>query len=90
MSERNFIVVYDDKMDMCMPYAFSKECRGALEPTCAGGILALFKTRKDARKAINISAAFARLQISQGVSYNHDFLGVERVNVRVLECKELE
>lgn len=82
---KHFIVVWDDDMGLCCPMGWDSDCEGAL---CANaGRVALFRSRAAARKAIRISAAYAKLCNEQGKRANDDFLeGIG--HVKVLECKE--
>ena len=82
---RLFLVVWDDEQGLCVPMAWDTDCEGAI---CAGGStdkLALFRSRKAARKAIDVSAKFAALLRAQGKPANDDFLG-GRSNLRICEC----
>lgn len=58
------IVVYDDESGVCCPMTWDGDCEGAI--CCGSGAIALFDTRKQARKAITISKRFALLQKAQG------------------------
>lgn len=86
MSTR-FIVVFDDDQGVCVPMGWEDDCEGAL---CAYGRhvhVALFNSRADARRAIRISSAYARLRKEQGKPANDDFLAALKC-VKVLPCKE--
>jgi len=89
MSDKTFIVVYDDEQSLCIPYAWDEDCKGALVAICGKQNAACFNSRKAARKAINISTAFARLKKTQGESVCDDFIS-EKHNVRVIECRSME
>lgn len=82
---RLFLVVWDDEQGLCVPMSRDSDCEGAI---CAGGNadkLALFRSRADARKAIDVSAKFAALCRAQGKPENTDFLE-GRKNLRIREC----
>jgi hypothetical protein len=69
-----YIVVWDDGDCVCVPMAWAEDCEGALAPTGDLSPVAMFGSRSAARKAIAISAAFARLGKAQGKPYCDDFL----------------
>lgn len=83
-----FTVIYDDYDCLCVSMVWDQDCEGAL---CAGvGALdkvALFKSRADARKAIDVSAKWAALNKAKGLPHNDDFLGEYRKNLRVVPCQ---
>ena len=83
--ERRFIVCFDDEMGACWPMQLDTDCAGAL---CAlgRGKIAIFRNKADARKAIKISTAYARLRSAQGLGANADFLDQLR-HVKVVECE---
>lgn len=83
MSAQGFIVLWDDNQGMCIPMSWDADCEGAI--CCAGqrDPVAVFALRKDARRAINISAAFARLCKAQGKPENADFTS-GRSNLRIV------
>jgi hypothetical protein len=83
-----FIVVFDDD-DHIFPMAFNADCEGAIECAGANDAIALFETRSDARTAINISAAYARLCLAQGKTANTDFIGasLKCIKIRALAKK---
>lgn len=86
MPTKHFMVVFDDDMSLCMPYGMSKECEGALDnaqPT------ALFRSRKQARRAITISKAHAKLKKLQGVPFSEDFL-LSGSLIKIVECVVVE
>ena len=65
------IVMFDDQMGVCAPMGWDTDCDGAL---CYAGSPVVFPNRAAARKAINVSRAFARLERAQGRRHNSDFL----------------
>lgn len=67
-----FIVVFDNNDGICVPMGWDEDCDGAIEGAWTKPV-AMFETRADARKAINISAAAAKLAIAQGKPANDDF-----------------
>lgn len=84
MTTSRWIVCWDDEMGACWPMGWDDDCAGAL---CAmhDGKIVMFDSRADARKAIKVSTAFARLRKAQGLPVNEDFLdGI--ANVRIVEC----
>lgn len=83
-SSRNFIVLWDDNMGVCCPMGWDSDCAGAI--CCIDKSVAIFPSRKAARKAINISAKYALLCQAQGKPANLDFLGQCRKNLRIVEC----
>lgn len=80
-----FIVLWDDEMGVCCPMGWDEDCDGAL--CCITESVALFDSRKAARKAIDISAKFAQLRRSQGKPVNLDFIGDARKKLRVVPCR---
>lgn len=72
--EKLFIIIYDDGDCITAPMTWDKDCEGAVEAWRPGRPVALFETRADARRAINISAAKARLDQAQGKPTDTDFL----------------
>lgn len=82
---RIFLVVFDDEQGLCVPMAHDAECEGAISAGSKDDTLALFTSRKDARKAITVSAKFAALQQAQGKPANSDFLEARKW-LRIREC----
>lgn len=82
-----FIVVFDDQMGLCSPMGPDSECEGAI--CCHSGRVTLFPTQREARKAIRISAAFARLCAAQGKPANEDFT-TARKHLRILPLSTLK
>ena len=83
MSARAFIVVFDDEMGTSWPMGWDSECAGAIEAT--GCAVALFDSRAEARKAIRISTAYAKLCAAQGQPANEDFLANSKF-VKIVPC----
>lgn len=79
-----YIVIYDDGDMLYFPQSWDKDCHGAICYGNSGEAVAVFESRKDARKAIDISAKFAALEKAQGKPANDDFLGESRKNFRVV------
>ena len=80
------MVVFDDEQGVCAPMGWDAECPGAL---CSAGVLpaVLFPSRKEARAAIKVSVAFARLCQAQGRPVNEDFtVGLKCVRLRPVEA----
>lgn len=75
------IVVYDDECGVCMPMGPSTDCDGAID--VSSGDVLLFSDRKSARRAIRISAQYARLCREQGKPANDDFLGENAMHVKI-------
>lgn len=90
MSEKHYIVVFDDGDSLCVPFGFDASCEGALSAT--RGDVALFASRADANRAIRISTKYAELCDVQGVPANTDFIGDSRkcVKIRAAICKATE
>lgn len=88
MSKSGFFVVYDDG-DHIFPMAFNPRCEGAIECAGTNDAIAYFEKRSDARKAINISTAYAKLCIAQGKPANTDFIGasLKCIKIRALAKK---
>lgn len=82
-----FIAIYDDGDCIISPMGWNEDCDGAIESACPS--VALFATRSDARKAIRISTAFARLNEAQQGTANTDFLPpcLKNVKIRPLEAR---
>ena len=80
----NFIVVFDDTQGACWPMCWDADCAGAL---CGltGSPVALFASRAEARTAIRISTAYARLCKAQGKPANDDFLDAIAC-VKIVPC----
>lgn len=75
---RQFIVMYDDGQGLCVPFTWDDDCDGALCSRGAGETVAVFPSRADARKAIRISNAYAKLCVEQGKPSNTDFTTTPR------------
>lgn len=69
---KGFIVVHDDSDGLCVPYNFDSDCEGAI--CCRSDNVAYFATKEDAKRAIKISIAFAKLLVAQGKPHNSDFI----------------
>ena len=82
-----YIVVFDDDQSFCIPMMWDTDCHGALVAVRGGGAIVLFNDRADARRAIRISAAYAKLRKEQGFPANEDFLSA-RSCVKVVPCVE--
>jgi hypothetical protein len=80
-----FIVLWDDNMGVCCPMGWDDDCAGAI--CCLDKSVAIFASRKAARKAIDISTKYALLCKAQGKPVNLDFLGECRKNLRVVACR---
>ena len=63
---------------------WDEDCEGSL--CCINKTIAIFDSRKAARKAINISAKYSHLCLAQGKPVNLDFVGKARKNLRIVEC----
>lgn len=87
--EQNCIIVWDNGNHI-FPMGFDPECDGAV--CCAGESedIAMFPTIADARKAIKISIAFAKLRFEQAKTVNVDFLGdsLKHVKIRKLKAQQ--
>jgi hypothetical protein len=80
-----FIVIYDDDQGMACPMGWDADTDGAI--CCFDQAVAVFPTRADARKAIRISTAAAKLAQAQGKPVNTDFLGADLKKLRVVPLK---
>lgn len=82
-----FIVCYDDQEALCVPMVWDETCDGAIccEVTKTDNV-AIFTSRKSARKAITISAKWNALLKAQGKIHNEDFEGESRKNLRIMPC----
>lgn len=67
-----YVVIWDDNICISVLMSWDDDCEGAL--CCGSGPIAIFPTRKEARKAINISTLYAKLCRAQGKPANDDFL----------------
>ena len=65
------MVVFDDGQCLYVPMGWDTDCDGAL---CCVGDAVVFPDRTAARRAINISTAYAKLRKSQGLPWNEDFI----------------
>lgn len=81
-----YMVVFDDEQGLILPMTMDADCRGALCAWGRGDTVALFRDRKEARTAINISAKFAALCKAQGTPANDDFLPPCRKFLRIVPC----
>ncbi len=88
MGQKQCIVTWDDG-DHIFPMGWDSDCEGAICSVVSGDQpYALFESPKEARKAIRISTAFARLQREQGKPENTDFSdGLQNVKIRLLKGK---
>lgn len=68
------IVIYDDNVGLTVPQSFDPDCDGALCSMLSDSPVAVFASPSDARKAIRISVAFAKLCKEQGRPVNMDYL----------------
>ena len=82
--DQQFIVLWDDGQGVCAPMQWDTDFDGSL--CLALDSVALFDSRAAARRAINISAKFAALQVAKGIPANLDFLGKARKNLRIVPC----
>jgi hypothetical protein len=83
-----YIVVYDDNESLCFPQNWDDECAGAI---CSDNTrpVALFQTRPEAQRAINISSRWAELNKAQGNAHNADFIDF-RKHLHIRECQTHE
>ena len=84
----HYLVAFSDQ-EFFFPMTWDKHCDGALCATFDGEPPVLFSSRTDARKAIRISTAFARLCKEQGKPCNDDFLDDIKC-VMVIPCVTAE
>lgn len=76
------IVVWDDD-DHIFPMGWDADCQGAICSCSSVSPIAVFNNHKEARTAIRISTAFAKLCKEQGKSANVDFLGDCLKNIKI-------
>jgi len=86
MKPTQFIVAYDDGDCIFLPMQWDADCEGAICSTSRPDSVAVFPSRKEARRAINISRAFALLEKAQGKPYNSDFTE-ELKNIHIVPLK---
>jgi hypothetical protein len=82
---KHFIIVFDDEIGACWPMGWDADCLGAVS-AMTDGTVALFTSRADARTAIRISTAYAKLCKAQGKPANDDFLDAIAA-VKIIEAK---
>lgn len=84
----NFIVVWDDQQGLSCPMSWDSDCDGAICGWLKGPV-AMFSSRQEARTAIRISTAHARLLIEQGKLKpdGSDFLGAAAKCIRIVPLK---
>ena len=84
---KGFIVVFDDDQGMCCPMAWSED--SGKQDTLEGSALsaAVFPSRAEARKAINITAAQAKVDKLRGNAANTDFLPPAVSCVKIIPLK---
>lgn len=84
-SAKGWIVVFDDEMGACVPFSCDTDCPGAI--CYSDGDIVVFETHLEARMAIQISAAWARLQAARGDVVNTDFTeGRKHLRIRRLRA----
>lgn len=86
----SYIVIWDDGMGLSFPMGWDDDCEGAICGCGYSGGIAAFVSRADARKAIRISAANARLLIEQQKlqkENSSDFLGRAAKNLKIIPLK---
>mgnify|MGYP000614904636 CR=1 FL=1 len=69
-----FIVVFYDGNCLHIPMTWDADCDGALCCSSIEEAAAVFHNRADAKKAIRVSTAFAKLSKEQGKTVNEDFI----------------
>ena len=69
------VMFVDEDSAITVPYGLDQECEGALQSYSKGNPPVIFESRSAASQAIKISVALAKLQQSQGVPHNDDFIG---------------
>lgn len=76
------VIITDDAL-FHNPLTWNDECAGSLRCSSPDDTAALFTSRADARKAIRISSAFARLEKEQGPIFNEDFItGLKNIHIQ--------
>lgn len=82
-----YIVVYDDEANVCVPMGWDEDCDGAICTSSYQAGVAVFPDRKAARRAIAISTAFVRLRFAQGLPDSEEFTA-SRKNIRIIKLVE--
>ncbi len=81
-----YIVVFNDEQGALWPMGWDEDCKGAL---CGTDMTrrppVLFNDRASARRAIRVSAAFAKLCAAQGLPVNEDFRDAIKC-VKIVKC----
>ena len=86
MKTTKYIVMYDANDGICIPQGWDEDCEGAL---CCSNKPVIFTNHKDAKTAIAISVAFAKLRKAQGKPENEDYLGNYLKNIKIAPCEEV-
>jgi|GEM_PF-1644225 len=88
MKKRNkpagFLVVYDDQDCLHIPFTWDRDCEGAICSGSSADGFAVFPSKAEARKSIDISTRFNALLKSQGKIRNEDFENPSRKNIRIV------
>lgn len=86
-----FIIIYADNDQLTCPLQWDADCEGAVHCWMGGKEpVAVFKDRKAARKAIEISVAWNRLKAAQDENANDDFTNPAlRKHLRIVPLIEL-
>ena len=85
---KGFIVVFDDGQGLCCPMAWSKD--PGKQDTLEGSAVsaAVFPSRSEARKAVNITSAQAKVDELRGKPVNSDFLSPAVSFVKIIPLKD--
>jgi hypothetical protein len=86
-SQSQYIVIYDDNCGLCVPYSWDDDCEGAIVTGGKDDTVAVFSSRKDATKAIQISTTNATLRRLQGLIWNSDFNPANRGYIRIVRLQ---
>lgn len=79
-----YIVMWSDfDGGLVQPYTWADDCQDALQLAGPDDDLAFFDSKKAARRAINVSVAFAKFNRLRGQPANDDFLDGNVKNVRL-------
>jgi hypothetical protein len=88
--DRLFMVVFDDHEMLCTPMVWDSECEGVICPGISDKEkVAIFTSRKDARKAIDISTKWNVFLKAQGKIYNAHFENEFRKHLLIFPCQIL-
>lgn len=86
-----YIVMWSDfDGGFVQPYMWDEECPDVLTLAGEDDDVAFFESKEDARKAINVSVAFAKFQRARGKPANDDFVGDNLKKIKLWRVKKKE